>query len=165
MIKPVCDGLVTLLEGEMAFINQSMKDTGMTLKKIYSFESTNVPLGNYPCIMVGNASMKKGWVAAPYLIEIRYEIELSGYIVWAENKANADAIKSFADAVSEVFESTKNETFQISDASGSYIVHYHSEPPLDEMRTDFAYIGDAICRSWYATWHGWITRQTLKDTP
>lgn len=162
MITEVKDALKNYILERSEKINSELSiiAPGTELKKVYKFESANVPLGNYPCIFLGDSSFKKDWVAAPYLIEVRYEIQMSGYIVYADNEINAGLIDKFADVFSDIFEDKNGEAIQLENG---HILHYHSEPPLDEMVIDYAMIGDAFCRSWVAQWHGWITRQTNKD--
>ena len=127
-------------------------------KKVFPFESENVDVEMLPCVMLGKVTWQKAWVAAPFEIEIRYEVEMTGYLVFDDNELNAKAMLNFTTEFSLMFEDRDAEEIEIP--GRTYRIHYHSEPPLDAGELDYSFVGGAFCRSFHCTWHGWITRPT-----
>lgn len=160
-MREVVPALKAFIEGKREFINSFLSPFDLEFGKVFEFETEVVSLDEMPCIMIGNGSDMKRWVAEPYLIEVRYEIEMLGYLTYDDNEINARALKAFSHAFSAMWEFKSSEEIPIE--GRPYVIHYHSEVPCDEGRLEYQWLGETFCRQFNRNWHGWITRNTFDD--
>lgn len=158
MPAEVLPALKVFLEERKDQLDESLALINKKFKRVFIFEREDLDVEMYPCIMFGNPSWRKTWVAAPYEIETRYEVPISAYIVYDDNEMNAMAMIALATTISLMFEPRDAEEIDIP--GRYYKIHYHSEPPMDEGQLDYQLIGGAFCRACHFTWHGYVTRST-----
>lgn len=156
----VIPALKNFIWSNKAMIDAVLEPLGQTLKEVFDFD-TYADVDTFPCIMLGNPSFQKRWVAAPFLIEVRYEVPINGFVLHDDRAENAVAIRRMLRAVSDMFEFKAAETLPVSGTTLE--IHYHSEPPLDSGSVEYTYVGEHFCRQFEAVWHGYITRNTYEQ--
>jgi len=156
IIKPLQD----FIWSNKPMIDAALAPIGQELVRVYDFD-TFAGVDDFPCVMLGNPSWRKQWVAAPFLIEIRYELTITGFVVHDDSAENATAVRRMLRALSDMFEDHAAETIWVPQVQQT--IHYHSEVPLDSGSVDYTFVGEHFCRQCEATWHGYITRNTRQQ--
>lgn len=123
----------------------------LSLKRVYEFYTEVVPLDHIPCIMMGDQlDVQKKWEGAHYHLSDLYTTELSGFVVYADNKANARAIRQFADITSQLFEHSSAEEIEAPDFEWKFVWPENS-PPASQVEIGYQFIGEAFCRAFHIT--------------
>lgn len=165
-MREVVPALVKFIDEQIPRYDRILTKYGLQYQKTWDHESEVIY--EFPCVTVGNGTVTKQWLASNYAMELRYSLEISGYIIFDDSDTNAKALRDFGTEFSESFEANGALTIPLYDPQGDlkpYSIYYYTEPPISSMEYDYSWIGDTFLRSFHATWTGYIQRQAVLTEP
>ena len=98
-MQAVKQAFVDYLTSKAPIINEAFSAYGMSLQQVYSYEKHSIVVDEFPCIVLENPRRSGTPLCAPYVIEHRYEIPITGFVVYDDPETKASMITDFADQV------------------------------------------------------------------